>query len=203
MFNLCSFCFCFALTMFGVIKLTFLTVSYFYSSKDSQAYIKQEQKYSNGTTIVNNITQQDGPVSEEWKEAETYWNQVIEPVGWTIIVFLFHLVIFLLFIAGNVVLLYFMMEGMLKARYSQGKLIKLTSASVGKLQIIFSFMTLYMLFFYALVALDAFLLLPPSYHPEWLAAMLTPNIKIIVLGQLSALMVLSQMTEEDRNHGNE
>ena len=96
-----------------------------------------------------------------------------------------------------------MMEGMLKARYSQGKLIKLTSASIGKLQIIFSFMTLYMLFFYALVAFDAYLLLPASYHPAWLAAMLTPNIKIIVLGQLSALMVLSQMTEEDRNHGNE
>ena len=55
----------------------------------------------------------------------------------------------------------------------------------------------YMLFFYALVAFDVYLLLPPSYHPGWLAALLTPNIKIIVLGQLSALMVLSQMTEED------
>ena len=77
LFNLCSFCCCFALTMFGVIKLTFLTVSYFSSSNNSQAYIKQEQKYSNGTTIVSNITQQEAPVSEEWKEAETYWNQVI------------------------------------------------------------------------------------------------------------------------------
>ena len=77
LFNLCSFCCCFILSMFGIIKLTFLTVSYISSSNNSQAYIKQEQKYSNGTTIVSNITQQEAPVSEEWKEAETYWNQVI------------------------------------------------------------------------------------------------------------------------------
>ena len=112
--NLCSFCCCFILIIFGVVKLTMLTIAYFSSSKDSQGgYIKQETSYSNGTTIVSNITQKDGPVSEEWKQAETYWNQVIEPIGMTILVFLLHLVKFIVFIAGNLVLLYYMMEGIL------------------------------------------------------------------------------------------
>ena len=94
-----------------------------------------------------------------------------------------------------------MMAGMIAARERQKKLIKLTSVSVGKQQIIFSFMMVYMLFFFALVALDVYLLLPASYHPWWLAAVLTPNIKIIVLGQLSVVMVLSQMTEDDIRAG--
>ena len=114
----------------------------------------------------------------------------------TILVFLLHLVKFIVLIAGNLVLLYLMKQGMFKARLNQSKLIKLTSASVGKQQIILSFMTVFMLSFYALVALDVYLLLPPSYHPWWLGAMLTPNIKILVLGNLSVLMVVSQMTEE-------
>ena len=50
-------------------------------------------------------------MSEEWKQAETYWNQVIEPIGITILVFLLHLVKFIVFITGNLVLLYYMMEG--------------------------------------------------------------------------------------------
>lgn len=69
---------------------------------------------------------------------------------------------------------------------------------MGKQQIIFSSMMMYTLFFYALAALDVYLLLPHSYHPWWLAAVLTPNIKIIILGQLSVLMVQSQMTEMDQ-----
>lgn len=109
--NLCSFCCCFILTIFVGVKLTMLTIAYFSSSKDSQGYIKQETTYSNGTTIVSNITQQDGPVSEKWKQAETYWNQVIEPIGWGILVFLLHLVKFIVLIAGNLWLLYFMMLG--------------------------------------------------------------------------------------------
>ena len=115
----------------------------------------------------------------------------------TILVLLLHLVKFIVLIAGNLVLLYLMKQGMFKARLNQSKLIKLTSASVGKQQIILSFMTMFMLSFYALVALDVYLVLPPSYHPWWLGAMLTPNIKILVLGNLSVLMVVSQMTEDN------
>ena len=110
--NLCSFCCCFILTIFVGVKLTMLTIGYFSSSKDSQGgYIKPETTYTNGTTIVSNITQKDAPASEEWKQAETYWNQVIEPIGITILVFLLHLVKFIVLIAGNLWLLYFMMLG--------------------------------------------------------------------------------------------
>ena len=42
LFNLCSFCFCFTLTIFGVVKMTMLTIAYFSSSEGSQVYIKQE-----------------------------------------------------------------------------------------------------------------------------------------------------------------
>ena len=72
--NLCSFCCCFALTIFGGVKLTMLTIAYFSSSKDT-TIIKQET-FSNGTSsaILSNITQQDAPVSEEWKQVETYWD---------------------------------------------------------------------------------------------------------------------------------
>ena len=115
--NLCSFCCCFILTIFGAVKLTMLTIAYFSLSKDSQGgYIKPEMTYSNGTTIVSNITQKDAPGSEEWKQAETYWNQVIEPIGMTILVFLLHLVKFIVVIIVNLVLLYYMMEGILSAR---------------------------------------------------------------------------------------
>ena len=112
--NLCSFCCCFILTIFVGVKLTMVTIAYFSSSKtvDSQGgYIKPETTYSNGTTIVSNITQKDAPASEEWKQAETYWSQVIVPIGMTILVFLLHLVKFIVFIAGNLWLLYFMMLG--------------------------------------------------------------------------------------------
>ena len=116
LFNLCSFCCCFSLTIFGVVKLTMLTIAFFSSSEDSQVYIKQENTYSNGTS---NITQPEAPVSEEWKQAETYWNQVIEPIGMTILVFLLHLVKFIVIFAVNVVLLSLMNQGMLKARLNQ------------------------------------------------------------------------------------
>ena len=75
-------------------------------------------------------------------------------------------------------------------RKNQNAKIKKNSASVGKADIIFSEMVGGILLYYSLIALDVYLLLPAAYHPGWLAYLLSPNLKMIILAQLAFVLAL-------------
>ena len=175
MCNVVMFCCCFAAVIFILIKVTIFVVSYLFSDK---------------TIIAPELISPDGtPTNTTISEPSKVW-KAIEPYGAAILWFLLYLVIIIGFMLANFWLVYFMAYMQKEMRVDQINIIKMNSARNGKANIIFSKMTIGIILYYALLVLDIFLLLPYANQPTWLSYIMTPNMKIVILGQLAALLTV-------------
>ena len=117
-------------------------------------------------------------------------------------IFLFHVLKFVLFGALNMIIVSIMYGAVRDIKQKQKVLLNKNSAKTRKTEIVFSSMTAAMIIYYCLIALDLYIVFNSKNFWSWLDYLLTPNLKVIIIAQFSALIALGQISPEDLgDHG--